>query len=277
VTVYTDNPAGRLHGLITTLRKNSSTQPTWQAWAGTLQVPSDDLAELMRQLAIVYALPGAIESELGQVEESEFDRDYAMRWQGEILGLLGPRLFTPDQSQQVIPSMVSNETLGSLESCSYLLHKHRPQRPVPDDEMERIAQMIRDLEEAVRADAGMAAELRAFLLFHCRQMSRALRDYTLRGPSALEDALDQAIGAAYRRTDLTSRAKENPGAWKRYKQLLVTVGAVLQIATAAVQLPGQVQQALEGPQPPAPPAVVKVVVESPHLPAPAPVPGERAK
>lgn len=66
-------------------------------------------------------------------------------------------------------------------------------------------------------------------------------------------------------------------AWKKYKELLATVGAVLQITTAAVLLPGYVHQALEGP-PPAAPAVVKVVVDSPRMPAvPEPASGERSK
>ena len=103
MTVSTDNPAGRLHSLITALRKNVSQQPVWQAWAGTLQVSSEDLPELMRQMAFVYALPRAIESEISQIDESEYDRDYAMRWQGEILALLGPSLFaatSPRRSSQ---------------------------------------------------------------------------------------------------------------------------------------------------------------------------------
>src|SRR5258706_3914755 len=178
-------------------------------------------------------MPAAIVSELDRVPETEYDRDFTMRWQGEVLGLLGSRLFMGDQAAQVVPSAVSTESLSSLEHCSYVLYRYRPQPDLTDQQREDIEAKVRDLEEAVRADPDMDGDLRIFLLFHAGQMSRALRDLPLRGRAALEDAFDQAVGAAQRRTDLTTRVKESPSAWEKFRDVMLVVAAALAIASTS--------------------------------------------
>jgi hypothetical protein len=269
VTVHADNPAGRLHNVITSLATHASQQQMWQAWAAALQIPGDQLSELLRRVALVYDLPAEIVSELDCVPGTEYDRDLVLRWQPEVAGLLGTNLFgTPTASQSI--QGVTRESLYSLENCSYILHRFRPQPGLSDDEQERIAQMISELQEAVLADPDMDADLGVFLLYHAGQMSRALRDLPVRGRAALEDAFDQAVGAVNRRMDLTSRAEENPRAWAMFRDLMLVIAAVLAIAQASLTLPGQIRQELEGP-PPAPPPIVKVIEQPPPPPdAPAP-------
>jgi hypothetical protein len=258
VTVHGDNPAGRLHNAITSLGIHASQQPMWQAWAAALQVLGEQLPELLRQLALVHDLPAEIVSQLDRIPDAEYDRDLVMRWQGEVLGLLSTRLFGTEPAAQVVP-VVTKESLFSLESCSYVLHRLSPQPMVSVEDQERIAQKVRELEEAVRAEPTMDADLRAFLLYHAGLMSRALRDLPVRGRASLEDAYDQAWGAARRRIDLTIRVKEeHPSAWEKFRDVMLVIAAILSIASTGLALPGQVLQELEGP-PPATETVVKVV------------------
>lgn len=258
MTVYPDNPAGRLHGLLTLFRSNASGQSIPHAWAATLGIPDVNSPDLLRRLAHVFRLPAEIEGELRHVDEEEYDSDLALRWRKTIPAGLGPELFTSHQSVQVAASF-DDASLSSLEHCSYVLHRYRRQRVPSDFELDRIRDAIAELEAEVRSQPGLDANLRDFLLFHAGAMTRALEDLVVRGPAALEEALDQAVGAAYRRVDLTAH-KDSHGVWTKFGNLIVVVAAALQIATSSFVLPGQIRQELDGP-PPAQPVVVKVIEE----------------
>lgn len=272
MTVYSDNPAGRLHELITLFRRNASTSTIPQAWAAALGIRDLNSPDLLRRLAHVFRLPAEIQAELDQVDEDEFDSDLALRWQATIPQGLGPALFTGQQSAQLVPKF-DDASLSSLEHCSYVLHRYRRQRVLSDSELDRIRKAIVELEAEVRSQPGLDASLRDFLLYHAGAMARALEDLAVRGPAALEEALDQAMGAAYRRVDLTAD-KDSPGVWAKFGNLIVVVAAVLQIATSSFVLPGQIRQELEGP-PPAQPVVVRVVEEPVQGPTPSAPNGQK--
>jgi hypothetical protein len=127
-------------------------------------------------------------------------------------------------------------------------------------ELERITALIGELAEELTSDPDIDPELGEFLLLHVQAMARALRDLRVRGPAALEEALDQAEGALHRRADLVARSDTSPSAWRKFGNLIVLVGAVFQVAQSSLMLPVQIRQALDGPLP-APAPVVKVIQE----------------
>jgi hypothetical protein len=262
VAEYLDNPAGRLHRLLVRFRQNASNVRAWQTWAATLGIPDTDFPEVVRGLGMLLALPGEVESELAQVDPADYAGDIVLRWKDEIVPALVPNLFQGQQSDQMAAHL-DDASLASLETCNWTLHRYRPQRPVADSDLKRIRRLIGELEIELRESGDIEPELREFLLQQCREMSRALRDMEIRGPAALEEALDRAVGAAHRRKDLAARSSEAPGVWRKFGEVIVVVAAALQIATSAIALPGQVQQAIEGPQPP---AQVQVVVNEPGQP-----------
>lgn len=249
MTVYTDNPAGRLYQLLADFHKRRPDTPLPTAWAGVLRMSLAELSDFMARMAPVFRLPDEIETEIGKIESSEYDRDLAMRWHGRVSEGLS-RIFTGQQAGQVA-ALFDRESLASLEYCSYVLHQYRPQTTFADSDLDRILTLIRELRGEVRQDPGMDPALRDFLLRHADEMERALEDLAVRGPAALEDAFDHAYGAAMRRTDLTAKSEASRGAWRKFGELVVAVAAVLQIATAGIALPGQVRQEIEGPPPPA--------------------------
>lgn len=267
MTVYSDNAAGRLHELISAFSRIASQQLMAYTWAAVLGMSVDDGPEFLRRLALVFSLPGEIEREILKVSPGEFDGDLAMRWSVRMLQELEPAALLNNLSSAHVVGRFDKASLNSLEYCSYVLHEHRPQRVFPGSELERIRLLIAELETAVRGAQGLDPDLCEFLLFHAEAMAQALRDLPLRGPAALEDAFDQALGAARRRADLSARG-ENRSTSRKFGELIVAVAAVLQITTAGLTLPGQIRQELEGPAPAAPP-VVKIVVQQPDVPAPA--------
>jgi hypothetical protein len=256
VTVYSDNPAGRLYELLTSFRLKAGQHSVPTAWAAALDISNVNDPELLRRLAYVFRLPDEIQAELALVDEQEYD-DLAVRWLATIPGQLGPSLFSGRQSNQ-LSSEIDDASLASLEHCNWILHRYRPQRVFSNPDLDRIRGLISELLDEIRNDGGLEQDLRNFLTYHALAMLNALRDLRIRGPVALEDAFDQARGAVYRRMDLTVHMDSHSGVWTKFQNVIVAVAAVLQIATSSFVLPGQIRQELEGPPPPQAP-VVKVI------------------
>jgi hypothetical protein len=270
VTVYDDNTVGRLHKLLSAYKQNASQNHkigvTWAATLGMAELPTPDLFARLRH---VYGLPAQVDAELDRLDSSaEYDADMATRWREPVAAAFAMSLFAEHLSASM-SGYFDVRALDSLESCSYVLHRYRPQPAVSDIELERITQLVSDLQEEIASDEGLDPELRSFLLYHAHLMARALRDVDISGNGALEEAYDQAIGAIIRRWDLVVQAKEDEkkkSFWEKWFAVITAVAAALQIATSALMLPGQIRQELEGPAP-QPPAVVKVIERpGPHQP-----------
>ena len=228
------------------------------AWAAALDISNVNDPELLRRLAYVFRLPDEIQAELVLIDDHEYD-DLAVRWLATIPGKLGPGLFSNRQSDQLCAE-IDDASLFSLEHCSWVLHRHRPQRVFLNPDLDRIRGLISELFDEIRNDGGLEQDLRNFLTYHALAMLKALNDLGIRGPVALEDAFDQARGAAYRRMDLTVHMDSHSGVWTKFQNVIIAVAAVLQIATSSFVLPGQIRQELEGPPPQAP---VVMVIEKP--------------
>ena len=281
MALYVDNPAGRLHRLITGFNDLSNSSPprgslpAWQTWAEVLGVETEDNSEILRCLGLVLALPGEIDAELARVSDADYDPDLVLGWQ-KIVPVLSRSMFSSEQSNPVA-AQFDETSLMSLASCSWTLHRYQRQRLVDQTDLEHIRGLISELAAELRDAPDIDPGLHEFLLVRCEEMSRALRDVLIRGPVALEDALDQAWGAANRRADVTARADTAPGAWAKFTEVLRTTALVLGVMTSAVALPGEALLALEGPPPVQVEMVKPVQPPAPAAPAPAAEHGSGAR
>ncbi len=258
MTVSQMTPAGRLHRLLSEIRQKPPNQSIVQAWSEVLAIPLSRRAELFRTYAFVVGLPDEIAAEVEKVDQERFPVSLAMRWRDKVT-----RAFEVDFAGGVQLNHFTNsydtETLAHLEWCDDVLRRGLPGRSALQlSDLERITDLVDQLERALSEDREIDTELRTFLLQHARAMAQAVRDVPVRGAAGLEEALDQALGdIKIRRRHLTERL----GA-ERAQHLMAIIQAVLlalQVGLTAVQI----TQAGESPEPP------RVTIE---LPAADPVP-----
>jgi len=258
MTVYTDNPAGRLHALLDSFKLNSSQQPVHSAWGAVFGVQGD-LSGLLSALGLLVDLPDQVEAEVDRVNPEEFDRDAVMRWKVQLAPFIRDRLLNNERADQAVAA-ITEGSMASLESCSFVLHRYRPQRVLSDADIEKIRSLVQELVATIEEELDGEWELLDFLLQHAKAMSRALDHYPIVGTAALETALDQSLGAVARRGgDFAAKEYTRRESWKKFAKLAGAVLVVLQVPTTALQLPGEIRQAIEGPQP-AP--VEKVVIDN---------------
>jgi hypothetical protein len=244
VTVYADNPAGRLHKLLTAFRNAEGSR---DSFARILRVSAYSGDALIRSFAQVFVLPDDILNEIRQVDESNYDPDLALRWQDSMADVISTTIFFGEKNPD---SPTFSDFMSSLEYCSYVLHRNRPGHKPAESDMDKLKELISELLAQLKDDdSSIDTDLKAFLLSRTEEMARAVNKFEIRGLAGLEEAFDKTIGALNRRPDLTARGKDDSGVWKKFAALLVTVAAVLQISTSSFMLPGQIRQAIEGTQP----------------------------
>lgn len=248
----TDNAAGRLYQLFDELRRQppgGSGQPAVTirtAWAHVLGVPATESATLLQQLTYVMLLPGRAVDAVKSIDPESINVDLNLKWYHPVQASLGC-LFQAAGPVVSAQQHLTAEAMLALEVCADTLHRYRPDRHLSGG-LDEIKKLIDDLLQALE-DADLDAELRGFLRRYARLLATAVADFKLRGIEGLEDAYDQALGAlVIHRQDLIARVKEDhPTVAQRLLKVMAAIGLSLSVATSAVQLPGIVRAALEGP------------------------------
>lgn len=271
MTVYADNPAGRLQALLISFEHHSSHKSVLSAWAAALGAPASDLPELFRRLGLVNGLPDQIEAEVGMIDESEYDRDVVVRWRDVVVPVLGAALMTvnPGTSAQ-LAERLDAESMRSLKACSALLHRHRAEQTIDEAHVQAIREAIGELEDAAESDPDDGLEFRQFLRNHARAMTQAVNDLPIRGFAALAGAFDLAVGAVvHEELRFRKRGYTRRSGWKKFLKMIVVVAAGLSIPLSVVQMPAAVRSDMS----PAPPVqvveevkVIEVIEEEPSSP-----------
>jgi hypothetical protein len=267
VTVYYDNPAGRLHRVLTGLRQVSPGSVSLRdAWARILGVnePSKRMDVLARRIVEVLQLPHEIDVQMQQIDDDYFDRDFAMRWWKPVQKTFEDALFSTAQVSQALH--YDNEALGSLETCSYTLHRYRREALPGNDDLNSIRELLTEIEDFVATDGDIDAELAKFLLRHVRAMARAIDDFDIIGADAMEMVLNEALGASMRRGYIPNHVDEeespddtgSESAVKKFWKMLSRAAVVLSISANLLALGQAAHSGMTNTHPPAVENVVNV-------------------
>jgi hypothetical protein len=284
MTVYHDNPAGRLHRVLQGLKEvNPSSVAVKDAWASVLNVqePARQTDKLSRRIVRVFQLPPQISIETENLDDNDFDRQFAMRWYQPVEKMFAKTLFSTAQIAQVIGSY-NEDTLASLEHCSYILHRYRPEPSPSTEDLDSILKLITEIEDEIAGSDDIDAALSEFLLEHVRAMKAAIDDFFIVGARALQERLDQAVGAAVRQPDLMANATngnegpESETVLHKFGALLTRIAVVLSISANLLAI-GQAAHADLVNDPPKPPTIENVTIVDetpPSSPAVSPIPPE---
>jgi hypothetical protein len=198
VTVFYDNPAGRLHRVLKGLKDvNPGTVSVQDAWARVLHAgQKPDMAVLSRRMVQAFQLPAMVMSEFGQIDDQDLDRDLALRWHDPVLVTFANTLFS---NAQIASTLKYDEvSLASLEHCSYLLHRSRREALPAGETLHAIREHVSKIQSLTAHDEEIDPDLREFLLEHAAALAEALEEFFLTGALGIQRVIDEAVGSAVR-------------------------------------------------------------------------------
>jgi hypothetical protein len=189
-----DNPAGRLHELLSryrTVASNDASLPVHSVWMAVLDV---DETELPAALCEVASLVSAIELEAFRTDRAELKNlleHYRRAW---TLPILSSDMH-PRQMPGPGPGYVDENALASLAVVSMLLESSSQVR-VPDPaQVEALKQQIvAALDEVLRAQ-DLPGEIRMVVVARLHDIIWALDHLLVSGPDGVVAAIERLIGA----------------------------------------------------------------------------------
>lgn len=251
-----DNPAGRLHLILKTLRGIDSNTMLIDAWPRVFGLDTgkdQDLGTLMEHVAQVPRMA----YETKQLVESIPDEDpyvYLAHF-GEVEETTKRTIHLHNPIQWALDAM-SQTGWHSLAACARLLHRKAQELMPEPDRMADLVDTFRDLIEEVRQADDLDEGTKDFVLKHLVAVLRRLEDVRFFGVQAVVSAADEMAGAVIRRPDVGSRVFASK-VWPRVRAGLLALDLLLNLSANAIATAAVVAED----QPPQPPAVIVTIIE----------------
>lgn len=149
-------------------------------------------------------------------------------------------------SIQGVQQLYTAEHLALLEACGAVLGKAKLEPRLNPQTIDDLRKQVQELHDAILEASDVPADLRSFMLDHLDHILRAIREVALRGPAALTEAVDQAVGSYVTRGLVHRESTNDPAAknWvDQFKKVVASVAAVVSVLGAALALPAAAEEA----------------------------------
>lgn len=240
---YVDNPAGRLHAVLSDLYVHNHTdqmQKQKQAWTAILELAQHDghLANEMAVVGAVVGLPQQVREAVAALPVDEDRKEHLLAHldrveRGMVHVVTRQSLWTVFNTFATGGVVSQSAAISTLSHCSYELHRHAPEPTISDEDLTRIIEMINGLIAEV-SEADLPDEVKRAMLNHLLALLQAAHNVRFAGTQPLDDALFALMGASHRvsaQEDLT-----RVGLWDKLKDVVQTLGTMLSVGQNAIQL-----------------------------------------
>jgi hypothetical protein len=257
---YYDNPAGRLHDLLTKLSQQDKRSSLLDCWATVLHIDADDV---VLHLGRVADLVRQTQDAVDRIEEDVFVqtvRRYRADWARPF--------FPPDHAfnNPLAKVLLEPPALEALGMVSVHLHSTAPEGVMPDDaQVEQLRAQVREVIDGVRAAEDIPDDLKHTIILRLQDVEDALEHLDISGPSAVRHATEAVIGSVALMTGGT-RLIRSPTIQK--------VCATVALAWAVFSTPPTIENSLESWEKVIPQltAAIEKPLDSPETQSPGPDP-----
>jgi hypothetical protein len=236
----TDNPAKRLHAILSQALNKKPNEQTIKVWASVFGVPEKDAAgRVFYYLGLLHQLTYAVEERINRIPD--INAELYLRALPDIRLALSP-VNTQQSFTDTAGRHLGAGTMTVLEFAANELGKHHHEDTIPQEELDSIKKDFSDLFKNIR-EAEIDEDLRTLLLDLCVMALRAIDEYQIRGAAGLRDVVAFSVGQIILNHDLCDDAKGEP-VMKRFTELLGKITTVVTSAIKVYQLYGKVAPVL---------------------------------
>ncbi|MFI9638240.1 hypothetical protein ACIHAX_36695 [Nocardia sp. NPDC051929] len=270
-----NNPAHRLAMILQNALGQPADRPIIQTLKNVLGCSTD--SEFFPLYGELRSLPEHIEGLIRQhISEEHHSFQDLLSWRANIENALTATLSLGKPSHTMTACYGPPDIQG-LRICGGLLSQAGVEGRVDADTLTELRTRVQELYDLMQEESEIPADLRSFVCDQLDVIRRALREFIIYGPEALDAALTQIAGAMVRNQHLVTDANAaSQSVWEKFRQLFDLVERAGNAAKAvgagagSLALGGAALWAvLHGvePQQQLPPASSDVVIEQSTLPA----------
>ena len=213
--------------------------PMMQAWRVVLGLTEDfDDLMTMNKVGKVFTLPFIVEALIKRF--ADLDAELYLGWRADLFTAFRSIHFGGQFRD--FASHLSDSLLINIRFCAHELDKRAPEKVVSPEDLATLREAAWALYEAVLA-SDLPPHLFRYLLDYIYLILSAIDDYNITGATALEHALNAAIGTVATDRTTAAEVKQTP-LGERFWALVSKVGLLLQLAKSATELAEGVQKLL---------------------------------
>jgi hypothetical protein len=241
-----NNPAGRLHALLTQLylrgqQPGAQNATAWDALASILSPGDAPLsASFMQSFTTVLCLPTQVRTAVAALDLEQEDKEDLLEHLDEIEKALNAVTSRSHNLGQTLSIFAPNgevprsAAMKSLSTCSRALSRHAAEPTLSNEALAAITEAVQDLmREIIEAEIDPAVKLQ--LLPHLRALLAAIQNVRVGGVTPIEVATDALAGAVMRRPTILTYLKKVPQLLTKTVALFTTVNAALSTEQQAQQ------------------------------------------
>jgi hypothetical protein len=241
VPLKQDNPAARLHRILSSLSAHSPGTRLLDAWRAILAptIPANDNNfGLFRRYGQFLALPKRVRDTLLTVPN--INKDLYFRWVPKLEAALCSVTFSGQVA--AFPAAFDKSALDNLEVCADRLSVQQPEKTVDAAELTKLTRDARQLHSDTEASA-IEEDLKTYILEGLDDILSAIEDYDLEGIASLERGVKHAFGTIVVTQEKAERAVKT-AIGSRFAQVLYSFYLLVNIANGTFQLSHNVHQLL---------------------------------
>jgi hypothetical protein len=213
---YFDNPAGRLHDLLSKLAEQPGEGSLLSAWSTVLEVDADEVVVRLGQVADLVRETQIVVEGSGEAALVPLVSRFRGSWARPIFPQ--DRAFN-DRLEHVIPEQNSLDTLGIVSAH---LHAITPEGVVPSGtELERLKGELRGLIDEITMATDIPDEVKHLLVSRLRGVEEAIEHIHVGGPGAVQRAMEVALGSVFTTPEAGRAAAKSPTVRKMFTTLWV--------------------------------------------------------
>jgi hypothetical protein len=226
-----DNPAGRLHAILSDGKAKPSKEPAAKTWAALLRVDESDFVTLLQKLGLVHQLPAAVRQRIEKVDG--FNPDIHLRWIPSVeLAFKKLHLYRPWGE---FIERIDDASLLALQVCDHELSKQGSTN-IGNDQIDALKLEAESLRESI-SEADTALEVEDYLLSNLGMIEKSLCDYYLSGPESIRNAVQITIGSIAGNVNIYQQSQESE-AGKAFWAFVRKLALILEIIAATVAIGG---------------------------------------
>lgn len=187
-----DNPAGRLHELLTKTMHIANV-PIRQVWAKVFEVEENDTIAIYYNLAHLHNLTIEIEQMISRIPDA--NHELFLRNMGNIRKALSwPNI---GSLWNELKNVLTEQAVTDLAFCAEEIDKFYKESAIPEEELENIKVEIDKLFKQL-SDSTIDLKLKITLQDLLEAMRRAVNEYHIRGAKGMREVIDYSLGSILR-------------------------------------------------------------------------------
>jgi hypothetical protein len=221
--VKTDNPAGRLHGILSKAKTIQEGAPA-AVWSKVFSIsPASDLSHLTEVVQRLNELQQLVDETEKGFTEFENDSETYLESIAPIRKVILTSFQGLNNNMTGLLNPVSERHMTLLEMGAAEWSRRIPEPKIDEKQLEEILKQVRELFEAVKRATDVDEELRTLILSMLDSIERAIQKYRVVGPSALEESIVQILGQLHWKQHVFL---EKAPKGSKERKLLKKVGAI---------------------------------------------------